>query len=773
MHHQVRLAPVVASLALFLLGGCQDLPDNRLAGQAQVTEADYRRAEQFLPDNLRPLVKNSRVEPHWIDDSSRFWFRQQLAGDGQRFVLVDPEANTQTPAFDHQAMARALRQQGVDVADGDHLPFTEFDWQGAEILVTLDGRRWQCRRVEPVCTQMAVDSTEPVNDAGVSPDGRWRLRVQDYNLVLESLDGGQTTVLTRDGSEGYAYGVIHPNPKQQFSGEAPADANASEVFWSPDSRYVITHRLNRQQTGKLTLVQSTTGEGYRPKAVSYYYPAGGDAHIPMADVILVDVRAGKAIALDTPPVMQTYYGGPLWGWWQENNRFVFHDRVRGNRRYFMREVNPETAGVRTLVEERDDRYIDPWVQEYWSLPRRGEFIWSSQREGYQHLYRYDSTTGQLKNAITRGEMTVRVIRAVDENKGQLYFEASGREPGRDPYYRHLYRVNLDGTGLVLLTPEAAEHDTRISPDHRFVIDTYSTATTPPVSVLRSTEDGRVVRELLRADVSALMATGWQPPQPFEALAADGKTPVYGLMYLPSDFDPEKRYPIIDDIYTGPHNFFTPKSFHTYGRQAPALAELGFVVIKMDGRGTNKRGRAFHEYSFKNLGGGSDDHVAAIRQLAGRYRYLDGERVGIFGFSAGGYDTAHAMFKYPGFFKVGVSASGNHDFRTDKTGWNEMWMGYPVTPEWDAQSNLAMADKLQGKLLLAHGELDDNVHPAATLQLVDALIKANKDFDLKIYPNMGHVLDRNAYFVRQRWDYFVRHLLGAEPPKEYRIAAANR
>ena len=780
MRHHYGLTAVVASVSLLALGGCQDSPATSAsdslavpAAKPVVTEADYRRAEQFLPGNLRPLVKNSRVEPHWIDESARFWFKQQTAGDGYRFVLVDPDANTQVPAFDHQGMAMALQRQGVDVADGEHLPFEEFDWQAQHILLTLAGERWQCRRVEPQCSKLTDEAAADTRDATMSPDGRWRLRVTDYNLVLESLTDGKTRVLTENGSESYPYGVIHPNPRHQFSGDVPKAGEELELFWSPDSRYVITHRLNRGQTGKLTLVQSTTGQGYRPKAVSYYYPAGGDEHIPMADVILVDVQAGTAITLDTPPVMQTYYGGPLWGWWQDNQRFVFHDRVRGNRQYFMREVNPATASVRALVEERDDKYIDPWVQEYRALIDRGEFIWSSQRDGYQHLYRYDSNSGKLKNAITSGEMTVRVIRAVDEQKGQIYFEASGREPGRDPYYRHLYRANLDGTGLTLLTPEPAEHDTRISPDHRFVIDTYSTATTPPVSVLRSTEDGRVVRELQRADVSELLATGWQPPQPFEALAADGKTPVYGLMYLPSNFDANKRYPVIDDIYTGPHNFFTPKSFYTYGRQAPALAELGFVAIKMDGRGTNKRGRAFHEYSFKNLGGGSDDHVAAIRQLAERHAYLDGDRVGIFGFSAGGYDTAHAMFKYPEFFKVGVSASGNHDFRTDKTGWNEMWMGYPVTPEWDEQSNLAMAAGLQGKLLLAHGELDDNVHPAATLQLVDALIKANKDFDLKIYPNMGHVLDRNSYFVRQRWDYFVRHLLGAEPPREYRIAAGTR
>ena len=414
-------------------------------------------------------------------------------------------------------------------------------------------------------------------------------------------------------------------------------------------------------------------------------------------------------------------------------------------------------------------FIDPWTQLYRHLPARKEFIWSSQRSGYQHLYLYDSDTGEMKNAITQGAMTVRVIRGIDEAKGQLYFEASGGEPNRDPYYRHLYRVNLDGTDLTLLTPEPAEHSTQLSKDFKYIVDTYSTPQTPPISVLRDTHTGKVIREIQRADISQLLAIGWQPPKSFEVLAGDDKTPLYGLMYLPSNFDPNKQYPIIDDIYTGPHNFFTPKSFFTYGSQANALAELGFIVIKMDGRGTSKRGRAFHEHAFKNLGGGVDDHVVALKRLATEFNFIDIERVGIFGFSAGGYDTAHAMFKYPDFFKAGVSASGNHDFRVDKAGWNEMWMGFPVTEHWDAQSNLTIAHQLKGKLLLAHGELDPNVHPAATLQLASKLMQANKDFDLMIYPNMGHVLDKHPYFVRQRWDYFVEHLLNVRPPLEYHLS----
>ncbi|WP_085284914.1 S9 family peptidase [Colwellia chukchiensis] len=441
-----------------------------------------------------------------------------------------------------------------------------------------------------------------------------------------------------------------------------------------------------------------------------------------------------------------------------NDAFYYHDRRRGNREYHLRKVIAKEARVISLIKETDAEFIDPWVQTYQNLSQTEQVIWSSQRTGYQHLYLYNANNGQLVNAITQGEFTVRSIKGVDEAKGQLYFEASGKEPGIDPYLRHLYRVNLDGLNLTLLTPEPYEHHTYLSPNFRYIVDNYSDSQTPTQSWLRSAKSGKKLALLDQANVSALTAIGWQAPEPFSVLADDGKTPLYGLMYKPSHFDAKKSYPIIDDTYTGPHNFFIPKSFNTFSNQRPALAELGFIVIKMDGRGTNKRGKAFHRHSYKNLAAGTDDHVWAIKQLAKQRPYLDINRVGIFGFSAGGYDTMQAMLRHNDFFKAGVSASGNHDFRVDKTGWNEIWMGWPVTEHWQQQSNYTNVERLQGKLLLAHGELDSNVHPSATLRLVDKLIEANKDFDLLIMPKMGHVLDDSPYFVEKRWQFFIKHLM---------------
>jgi dipeptidyl aminopeptidase/acylaminoacyl peptidase len=353
----------------------------------------------------------------------------------------------------------------------------------------------------------------------------------------------------------------------------------------------------------------------------------------------------------------------------------------------------------------------------------------------------------MKNAITQGAMTVRLIRGIDEAKGQLYLRLLAASQIAISTIAICIELTLMGRiwrCFSLSLPNTARSFLRTSSTLLIPIPPPLTLT---ISVLHDTHTGKVIKEFQRANISQLLSIGWKPPKSFEVLAGNDKTPLYGLTYLLSNFDHNKQYPIIDDIYTGAHNFFTPKSFFTYGSQANVLPELGFIVIKMDGRGTSKRGRAFHEHAFKNLGNGVDDHVVALKRLATEFNFIDIDRIGIFGFSAGGYDTDYAMLKYPDFFKVGVSASGNHDFRVDKAGWNEMWMDFPVTPHWGAQSNLTIAHQLKGKLLLMHGELDPNVHPAATLQLASKLMQANKDFELMIYPNIGHVFDKHPYFVR--------------------------
>ncbi len=381
------------------------------------------------------------------------------------------------------------------------------------------------------------------------------------------------------------------------------------------------------------------------------------------------------------------------------------------------------------------------------------------------------------NQITHGEWAVLDLLHVDEKHGYLYFTAGGKEAGQDPYYPHLYRVKLDGTHLRHLTPEPSNHDIAFSPTGRFFIDTYSRIDTAPVSVLRAA-DGRLIRELQRADIAPLRAAGWRPPEPFKVKARDGHTDIYGVIFRPSNFDPGERYPVLDAIYPGPQVIRTPKAFGVQ-ESDQALAELGFIVVTIDGMGTPSRSRAFRELSYNNMGdaGGLEDHIAGLKQLAARYPYLDLTRVGIYGNSGGGYASARALLKFPDFYKVAVAAAGNHDQRSYWAEWGERFHGYPVGENFLSQANAPLAANLKGRLLLVHGSLDDNVHPSNTLQLVDALIAANRDFDLLILPNRNHGLvdlgkgkaasrRSDPYFLRRRWDYFVEHLLGIAPPKEF-------
>ena len=423
--------------------------------------------------------------------------------------------------------------------------------------------------------------------------------------------------------------------------------------------------------------------------------------------------------------------------------------------------------------ERAATIVDHNVLLFEIVQNGAELLWSSERDGWNHLYLFDGKTGKLKHQVTQGAWPVRQIVHVDEKNRVVYFTASGREKGRDPYLRHLYRIGLDGSGLRLLTPEDADHLVEMSPTGRYFVDVYSKVNAPPVSVLRRSADGKVVMELEKADVEQLLATGWKFPEPFAAKARDGKTDVYGILFRPTNFDPKKKYPIIENIYSGPHSFNTPKRFpagrweiaNTFTSQS--VAELGFVVIIMDGLGQNHRGKAIRDYQYKNLADcGLEDRIGALRQLAQRYPYLDASRAGVFGFSAGGYAAVRAMLSHPEFYKVAVASAGNHDHRMDKLSWNELWMGHPIGEHYDKQSNVTDAAKLEGKLLLTYGDLDTNVPPASTLKLVDALMKANKDFDMLVFPNHGHYLDDDPYFVRRRWDYFVENLLGVKPPPAY-------
>jgi dipeptidyl aminopeptidase/acylaminoacyl peptidase len=542
---------------------------------------------------------------------------------------------------------------------------------------------------------------------------------------------------------------------------------AAAVFWSPDSSKLVTYRIDSRNSGRFTSLQFVPPDQLRPRAFTYVYPLPGEV-LAKAVPIIFDIQSGKRIdvqaSIDLP-----FQDGPGFDWFPDSQSFYYDYDERGFKAKELRVVDASTGEQKVLVREQSDSYVDPGQTFYRFVEATGEILWASERDGWNHLYIYKQKTGQLENQITQGPWVVWQIEHVDEKNRRIYFLGNGREKGEDPYQQHLYSVGFDGKGLQLLSPENADHSVSVSPDGNFFVDNYSRPDLPGQTVLRRTKDGSEVCILEKTEASEILKAGWNFAEPFAGKAADGTTDIYGLIWRPSNFDPAKKYPIVEFVYTGPQAFVVPKSF---GRTLwlQSVAELGFVAVMVDGRGTAGRSRAFRLYSYRNLGGAFEDHVAWIKEMAARYPYMDATRVGIFGTSAGAYGAAHAMLAFPEFYKVGVSTSGDHDARLDKAWWNEAYQGYPVQDDYGTQSNVTMAGRLEGHLLLEHGDIDDNVHPVETIRFADALMKANKNFDMLFVPNMfhGESGEHALYLVRRRWDYLVQYLLGVTPPANFEI-----
>ena len=735
---------------------------------AQGTLEDYKRAQRFLPGNLRSIVTNAEVTPHFIGKTSRFWYRRSES-DTKQFLLVDPEKKTRAPLFDHAKLAAGLSRAAHREYAATSLPFDDLELSADEATISFeaDGVGWKCVLVSGEC---AKDATRAKKPSGLSPDGRWVAFVRDYNLWVRSIATGQEVALTHDGAKDYDYATELPEGKFLIEQARTGVAAPVQVFWSPDSTRLVTYRMDSRYAGRFTTIQSVPPDRLRPVAYTYVYQLPGE-WLPRAEPLVFEVESGKRVPLQTAPIEMEFQGGPSFDWSADGKRIFFNTNGRAYKSSEFLEADAATGTTRIVVQEKTETNIDPGANFMQPIREGTELLWGSERSGWNHIYLYEMKTGQLRAQLTKGDWSVREIVQVDEKAGVVYFLAGGREPGQDPYEAHFYRVGLDGNGLQLLTPETADHSITMTPGNDYFIDTYSRPDSPTRVVVRSANSGDAVMVLEETDVTAVRKLGWRFPEAFRGKAADGTTELYGMIWRPSNFDEKRKYPVIEQIYTGPQGFFVPKSF---GRglfgSLQATAELGFIVVMIDGRGTAGRSKAFHDVSYKNLGGkgGIDDHIAMLRQMAARYPYMDLARVGLYGGSAGGYDTVHAMLTHPDFYKVGVSISGNHDHRMDKAWWNELWMGYPVGDHYREQSNVTMAGKLEGKLLLIHGDLDDNVNPSATLQLVDALIKANKDFDLLIVPNQYHGDGGNPYLIRRRWDYFVQHLLGVTPPREFKI-----
>ncbi|MCP5102350.1 MAG: prolyl oligopeptidase family serine peptidase, partial [bacterium] len=711
---------------------------------------------------MEKIIYHANVAPNWIKKTSGFWYKSNTRED-KKFILVDSKKRKRKPAFNHQKLAQSLSKLMEKEYKPYELPFDGFEFtkDGKAITFKTGKQKIKCILKTYKCEKVEEEKKDPV--VAVAPDGKGEAFTKDHNLYIRSVKSKEEIQLTTDGKEKYAYAMVWDwgGLMNESDPSKTKMKKGVEVLWSPDSRKLLTYCVDFRKARKLYLYQSTPKAGetdYRAAVWSYYRSLPGETDGAFFKYYIFDIESKKGVPVD----IDWLHTSENWGypeWFKDGKRLYFNYSTRGYKTAILTEINGETGKVRRVVEESSETYMDTAKRFIEILGEGKELVWGSERDGWSHLYLYDWQTGQLKNQITGGEFVVRRVIHVDEKRRRVFFMASGREPGMDPYLQQLYRVNLDGTGLKRLTREDAEHWIRLSPDKKYVVDTYSRVDLVPVSVLRRLRDGKVVLKLEEGDIADLLAMGWRFPEPFTVKARDGKTDIYGVIMRPSNFDPGKKYPVIDYSYSGPQAVAAPKSFRRGClSHNSALVELGFIVVIIDGMGTANRSKAFHDFSYKNLGDiGGLDHIAGMKQLAEKYPYMDLSRVGIYGHSAGGYDAAHALLIHPEFYKVGVSSAGNHDHQMAKAWWPEHFQGYPVGKHYVEQSNLTLAKNLRGKLLLVHGDMDNNVNPASSLRLAAELIGANKDFELLIIPNANHGLGKSAYFYRKRWDYFVKHL----------------
>jgi dipeptidyl aminopeptidase/acylaminoacyl peptidase len=652
-------------------------------------------------------VYKARITPHWYEGNMKFWYQNDLADGKREFIVVDAE--------------RGMREQ-VPEAPNDAAASTDASLP-ADAQQPGGGRRVRGSRDR-------------------SPDEKWIASIKDHNLVLRSTEKDAEVQLTTDGREGLAYAMPQ---------------------WSPDSRMLVDFRIEPGERKEVHFVETSPKSGGRAILHSRPYALPGDKFTAY-ELHLFDVVDRKEIPCD---VDRIDFGRPSIRWSKDGERFTYEQVDRGHQRLRLIEVNARTGAHRNLIDEKTETFI--WtahtesvnVRPFNWLEKTDELIYVSERDGWRHLYLVDANEGAIKNQITRGEFVVRGIDRIDEENRQIWFRACGRNPDQDPYFIHYYRVNFDGTGLIALTAGNGTHTVQYSPDNKYLIDTYSRVDQAPIHELRRASDGQLVCKLDEADISELKSRGLEPPEVLSAKGRDGKTDIWGIICRPRDFDPGKKYPVIEQIYAGPQGSFVPKSFSSRPRFA-SFTDLGFIVVQIDGMGTANRSKAFHDVCWKNLkDAGLPDRILWHKAVAEKYPWYDTSRVGIYGGSAGGQNSTGALLFHPEFYKVGVSGCGCHDNRMDKASWNEQWMGYPVGTQYGESSNIENAARLRGKLMLIVGEMDTNVPPESTFRLADALIKAGKDFDLVVVPGAGHGMG-GAYGARRMQDFFVRNLLGVEP-----------
>ncbi len=746
-----------------------------------------------MPYIANPLAYKGQVEAHWADDA-RFWYRA-VDNDGVSYILVDPATGARGPAFDLDKLALLLgaASNGEIKADGRHLLISDIAISGQhEFTLTVEGAVYQCGLGAGNDACKKIGRTGPPHgiphgapEAGeeaplsLSPDRKLGAFIRDWNLWVRDLATGAETQLTTDGVKDFGYAT--DNAGWQHS-------NSAVLLWSPDSTKIATFQQDQRKTGEMYLVSVANSH---PRLEAWKYPLVGDKDVTMVERVIIDVKSRKVVRLKMPPDQHrstlcddiACHGTTLADaeWSPDSTHLAFVSTSRDHKQEWLRVADAANGDVRGGLTETVPTFFESGIDKInWHfLPASNEVIWFSERDNWGNLYLYDLASGRLKNQITHSPGNAAQVLYVDRKDRTIYFVGVGKEADRDPYFRFFYSVRFDGSDQRLLTPENADHKIEMSPDGRYFVDSYSTVTQPEITVVRD-RTGKVVMDVAHQDISALVASGWVPPVPIKVKGRDGKTDLYGFLFKPSHFDPAKKYPIVNHIYPGPQTGSCgDRQFHAAHGDMQSLAELGFIVACIDGTGTPWRSKSFHEAYYGNMGDDTiPDQVAGMKDLARQYPFIDLDRAGIYGHSGGGNATASAMFHFPDFFKVGIAESGNHDERDYEDDWAEKWSGIEVknpdgTSNYDSQANQNYAANLNGHLLLAHGTMDDNVPPDNTLLVVDALIKANKDFDLLMIPNAAHGYGpANPYMTRRRWDYFVRYLAGGVPPVEYKMMPAD-
>ncbi len=744
------------------------------AGQqsaSSLTRRDYEQANH-LAESYRNLTVDVVHGFSWVQGEHVLLYDKSLKGGGHEFFTLNADTMQRAVAFDHTRLAAALTAARHSEVKPNELPFTRAELvdHRMELNFSIGYNPWSCDLKAYTCHALGDDGDSMEGDPDLhpwlrnsetrkvtSPDGKWNALILNYNVVVRSADRKQTHVLSMDGSEGNYYDI-------------------GSIVWSPDSTRLVAYRIRPGYRRMVHYTQSSPETQLQPLYPDVEYTKPGDV-LDRQQPVLFNVAKQQEISIGNDLFPNPFsLSSPQW--WKDGRGFTFEYNQRGHQVYRVIEVNGETGAARTLIGEHSDTFVDyrPLVlnqedtgKEYRDdLADGKEILWASERDGGEQLYLFNGHTGQLENQVTKGHWVVRSVNRVDAKTREIWFEAGGMNPGEDPYFVHAYRIRFDGTGLTPLTPSPGNHRVEYSDDGAYYADLVSTVSTAPVFTLYRTAGNQKAAVVERGDISALKAAGWHAPDPFVAKGRDGKTDIWGVVWKPYDFNPKQRYPVVEDIYAGPQGSFVPKTFST---RVEPLTRLGFVVVQIDGMGTNNRSRAFHNVAWKNLkDAGFPDRILWHKAYAATHPWYDLSRVGIFGTSAGGQSALGALLFYPEFYKAAVANSGCYDNRMDKIWWNEQWMGWPIGPQYSASSDVDNAWRLQGRLMLVVGEMDHNVDPASTFQVVDRLEKANKEFDLLYVPGGQHGAGGD-YGRRKLEDFFVYNLLGQNPP-DWNASAAS-